>query len=157
MAKDELDYGEGPSIIRPFLRRTFDAPLEAAPLTVDVPAGAPPSAAPGADVRAYLMTGGRTGAGAVKLEFESMLSLTERGRGTRSSLTFERRRIAEVCLEGAQSVAELAAKMHLALVVAQVVAGDMVGDGLLNVHQASANLADDIAMIKRLIQGVRAL
>ena len=151
MARDELDYGEGPAIIRPFLRRTFD--------TVEPPH--PPTetatTAPGMGVRAYMMTGGRTGAGAVKLEFESMLSLTERGRGTRSSLTFERRRIADVCLEGAQSVAELAAKLQLALGVAQVVAGDMVGDGLLNVHQASANLSDDIAMIKRLIQGVRAL
>ena len=146
-----MDYGEGPAIIRPFLRRTFETVEPPHPQTETAPT------APGMGVRAYMMTGGRTGAGAVKLEFESMLSLTERGRGTRSSLTFERRRIADVCLEGAQSVAELAAKLQLALGVAQVVAGDMVGDGLLNVHQASANLSDDIAMIKRLIQGVRAL
>ena len=146
-----MDYGEGPAIIRPFLGRTFETVEPAHPPTETAPT------APGMGVRSYMMTGGRTGAGAVKLEFESMLSLTERGRGTRSSLTFERRRIADVCLEGAQSVAELAAKLQLALGVAQVVAGDMVGDGLLNVHQASANLSDDIAMIKRLIQGVRAL
>ena len=86
-----------------------------------------------------------------------MLSLSERGKGTRTSLVFERRKIADLCFDGPQSVAEVAAKLHVALGVAQVVAGDMVGDGLLNVHQASANLSDDIAMIKRLIQGVRAL
>ena len=147
MQPEKQDGGGRPGLIRPFLAR----PLESLPPNTDDSDMSSPS------VRAYMMTGGRTGAGAVKLEFESMLSLSERGKGTRTSLVFERRKIADLCFDGPQSVAEVAAKLHVALGVAQVVAGDMVGDGLLNVHQASANLSDDIAMIKRLIQGVRAL
>ena len=147
MQSEKNDNGGRPGLIRPFLARTLET----------LPMGDAGADAGNPSVRAYMMTGGRTGAGAVKLEFESMLSLSERGKGTRSSLVFERRKIADLCLEGAQSVAEVAAKLHVALGVAQVVAGDRVGDGLLNVHQASANLSDDIAMIKRLIQGVRAL
>ena len=152
MANESYDDRGGGSFIRPFLQRSLDPSTEPQPISVDESLLSPTTA-----VRGYMMTGGRTGAGAVKLEFESMLSLTERGRGTRSSLNFERRKIADLCVEGPQSVAEIAARLHLALGVAQVVAGDMVGDGLLNAHQASTNLSDDIAMIKRLIQGVRAL
>ena len=147
MQPERQDAGGRPGLIRPFLARPFDS----------LPLGADDADLSNPSVRAYMMTGGRTGAGAVKLEFESMLSLSERGKGTRTSLVFERRKIADLCFDGPQSVAEVAAKLHVALGVAQVVAGDMVGDGLLNVHQASANLSDDIAMIKRLIQGVRAL
>ena len=137
------------SLIRPFLGRTFDARAFDTTTSdeTDTKVG----------VRAYLMTGGRTGAGTVKLEFEAMLSLSERGRTALSSLAFERRKIAEICVDTPQSVAEIAAKLHLPLGVAQVIAGDMVGDALLNPHKSNTHLSDDVAMLKRLIQGVRAL
>lgn len=147
MDPTRTDKGGRPPMVRPFLNRSLETPTTAPPDLSPTTIG----------VRAYMMTGGRTGAGAVRLEFEAMLTLSERGKGTVQSLAFERRKIADLCGDTAQSVAELAAKLHIPLGVAQVVAGDMVGDGLLSLHQAKTNLSDDIAMIKRLIQGVRAL
>ena len=132
-------------LIRPFLDRN----LESATMVAE------PETKVG--VRAYMMTGGRTGTGTVRLEFEAMLSISERGRGTLASLGFEKRKIAEICVDTPQSVAEIAAKLRLPIGVAQVIAGDMVGDDLLNPHKSITNLSDDIAMLKRLIQGVRAL
>lgn len=105
-------------------------------------------------IRAFLITGGRT-TGTVPLEFESMVSLTDRGRI--ADVRFEKGAILELCSNGPLSVAELAAKLHIPLGAARVIAADLVNDSLLDVHRSDTNLSNDVAMLKRLIHGVRAL
>ena len=107
-------------------------------------------------MRAYLITGGRTES-AEALEFETMLSVTALGRAERAGLSFERARIAELCAESPQSVAELAAKLNIPITVARVLAADMVGSGWLDKHAGQSDLADDVDMLQRLIHGIRTL
>jgi hypothetical protein len=140
--------GGGGSLVRPFLNR---APAKRA--TAEPAAPAEPSAG----VRAYMITGGRTSSRGAKLEFETMVSLSDQGRAQLNRLMFEQAKIADQCLVGPQSVAELAAKLRIPLGVAQVLAGDMVADGALSAHSAKVNQDNDIELIKRLIHGVRAL
>ena len=145
---DPRHEGGGGSLVRPFLNRAPAKRATAEPAPVSEPS---------AGVRAYMITGGRTSSRGAKLEFETMVSLSEQGRVQQSRLMFEQAKIADLCLSGPQSVAELAARLRIPLGVAQVLAGDMVGDGTLSAHSAQVNQDDDIELIKRLIHGVRAL
>ena len=47
--------------------------------------------------------------------------------------------------------------LHVPIGVVRVVAGDMLGEGLLESFQPSTNVADDVLLITRLIAGVRNL
>jgi hypothetical protein len=107
-------------------------------------------------VRAYTMTGGRAHASGV-LEFETMLQATGGGREALTALKFERAEILRLCQTDPQSVAELAAKMHVPIGVVRVVAADLASEGMLESFQPSANVADDVLLITRLIAGVRSL
>jgi Protein of unknown function (DUF742) len=133
-------------LVRPFLLDKMRSETEPAP---------PPSSVP--VVRAYMMTGGRTTSDSVKLEFEAMLSLTSFGVRRTPSLLFEQAKIAECVSHEPKSVAEVSVALNIAIGVAQVLCGDMVGDGLLEVHMASSTVSEDVSLITRLIQGVRAL
>ena len=55
------------------------------------------------------------------------------------------------------SVAELSARLQVAIGVVRVVAADLLSEGLLEAFQPSENVADDVLLITRLIAGVRAL
>lgn len=70
---------------------------------------------------------------------------------------FERSRILEQCAAEPLSVAELSALLHLPIGVVRVVAADLVAEELLQSHQASEHVADDVQLLTRLIAGVRAL
>jgi DNA-directed RNA polymerase specialized sigma24 family protein len=107
-------------------------------------------------VRAYTMTGGRAHASGV-LEFETMLQATGGGREALTALKFERAEILRLCQTDPLSVAELAAKMHVPIGVVRVVAADLASEGMLESFQPSANVADDVLLITRLIAGVRSL
>ena len=104
-------------------------------------------------VRAFLITNGRTSS-AVELAFESMLSAKS---GPFPQLTFERAAIFELCSTGAQSLAELAARLRIPLGTARVLAADLIGEEVLEVHQPMVNPSADVALLRRLIHGVRAL
>lgn len=133
--------------VRPFLARgraLTDAPL---------PAVDPSSTV---DVRAYAMTRGRAHA-VVHLEFETMLMATTAGRTACGRQRFERRDILERCSEEPVSVAELAAMLRLPIGVVRVLAADLLVDGHLQAYQPSEHVADDVALLSRLIAGVRAL
>jgi hypothetical protein len=69
---------------------------------------------------------------------------------------FERAAVFAEC-DRPRSVAEVAARLRLPLVVALVVAGDLVADGLLEASATTARQADDVAFLERLIHGVSAL
>jgi hypothetical protein len=134
-------------LVRPFLDRK--RPLERASVDEDHSAAA-------SGVRAYAMTGGRSHASGV-LEFETMLQSTGVGREALTALKFERAEILRLCQSDPQSVAELAALLRVPIGVVRVVAADLVSEGMLESFQPSANVADDVLLITRLIAGVRSL
>ncbi len=107
-------------------------------------------------VRSYTLTGGRTQA-SMELPFEAMLTSSAMGRQVIERLTFERRDIIRLCAIDMQSVAEVSAKLHVPIGVIRVLAADLIDEGMLEVHVASDNVADDVSLIMKLIEGVRAL
>jgi hypothetical protein len=107
-------------------------------------------------VRAYTMTGGRADT-SVQLAFEAMLATTAVGAQRCEYLVYERRAIVELCSTETLSVVEVSARLSLPIGVVRVLAGDLIADGTLDVQEASEDVADDVSLILRLIEGVRAL
>ena len=134
-------------LVRPFLERKR---------TLQHQTTEPDHSASAQAVRAYAMTGGRAHASVV-LEFETMLQGTAGGREALTALKFERAEILRLCQTDPLSVAELSAQMHVPIGVVRVVAADLVSEGMLESFQPSANVADDVLLITRLIAGVRSL
>jgi hypothetical protein len=110
------------------------------------------------EVRAYLLTGGRTGGGAAGIAMETTAVVTPLGARTAAarSLAFELGQVLDVCAE-ARSVAEVAALVGIPLGVAQVLVGDLVARELLITTSTAKSLAFDVSFIERLINGVAAL
>jgi hypothetical protein len=105
--------------------------------------------------RPFLVTGGRT-TSEFPLDFEAMVTPTP--AGLCADLRFEQRTMLDRCIQsGAQSIAELAAYLKLPIGTVRVVAADLVSSHLLDVHSPDKNLSNDVLMLKRLINGVRAL
>jgi hypothetical protein len=134
-------------LVRPFLERK--QPLQPMSPDSEIPGTA-------AAVRAYAMTGGRSHT-SMHLEFETMLQATADGREALTAVRFERAEIVRQCQNDPQSVAELSARLHLPIGVVRVVASDLLAEGFLEAFHPSANVADDVLLITRLIAGVRAL
>jgi hypothetical protein len=138
---------EEPSAVRPFLERGR--------ALGHVPEIDP--ADPGVSgVRAFAITRGRSQT-AVHLEFETMLQSTVAGATAVQAQRFERREILRRCGTEPLSVAELAAHLRVPIGVVRVVAADLLVEGLLQAHQPSEHVADDVLLLSRLIAGVRAL
>ena len=106
-------------------------------------------------VRPYLFTGGRTRPALGSLAVEAMVTATSLGRATSTTLPAEQRRIVDEC-RAARSVAELAAALRTPLGVVRVLIADLVATGLVDV-QDTANPADDIDLLNRLIARVKAI
>lgn len=136
--------------LRPFLSRPVSPSAARSPETVEDFSETPV-------VRAYMMTAGAASANVVALAFESMVSLTAKGKAASPNLQFERGKIAKIVADHVQSVAEIAATLRIPLGVTQVLCGDMVGAELLEHHKSNANLSDDVSLLTRLINGVRSL
>lgn len=111
---------------------------------------------PEADVRAYAITRGRSNP-AVQLDYETILTPTEAGVAAAAGQRFERLAIVRALQREPMSVAELSVHLALPLGVVRVVAGDMVAEELLAAHRPLGNVADDVDLIRRLIEGIRAL
>ena len=106
-------------------------------------------------VRPYFVTGGRTRT-SVDLQFETIVVTTARGKAAARRLGFERAEILAVAAEPL-SIAEISANLKIPLTVALVLVGDLVAASHLSMSQPHLAPADDIALIKRLIHGVRSL
>jgi hypothetical protein len=106
-------------------------------------------------VRPYFVTGGRTRA-SVDLQFETIVVATTRGKSVARRLGFERAEILGLA-DTPLSIAEVSATLQIPLTVTLVLVGDLVSAGHLNMSQSTLAPADDIALIKRLIHGVRSL
>ncbi|MBI0300837.1 DUF742 domain-containing protein [Streptomyces sp. PRKS01-29] len=109
-------------------------------------------------IRPFLLTAGRvSGSGAAPpLPVETQIVATPDGLSALRSLTFERRDIVAACRHP-QSVAELAARLHLHLNVVRVLAEDLCAAGHLAVHVPNAGTVHDISVLRRVIDGLRAV
>jgi hypothetical protein len=108
-------------------------------------------------VRPYTITGGRTRTSVEELELETLVATTSAGDLELPRLTMERREIAALCRE-ILSVAEVSARVNVTLGVARVLVGDMAEEGLVEIHRpATANHSPDVALLERVLYGLRAL
>jgi hypothetical protein len=107
-------------------------------------------------VRPYAVTRGRTKpAQAEQLEIETLISTTAHGEASLSRLAFEAHSIAALCIS-VQSIAEVAARLHISLGVARVLVGDMAEDNLVTVYRPlSMNDRPELALLERVLHGLR--
>jgi hypothetical protein len=103
-------------------------------------------------VRPFIMTGGRTRAERRDLRIETLLQTV----GTiPEDLPSEQIQILQEC-EAPTSVAEVAAHLHLVLGVVTVIAGDLIGAGLLQVHQTDP-VEIELDALTRMLERVKNL
>lgn len=109
-------------------------------------------------VRPFLLTAGRvSGSGAAApIPIETQIVATSAGLSVLGTLAFEHHDIVAACRRP-QSVAELAARLRLHLNVVRVLAEDLCAAGHLAVHVPGARTAQDISVLRRVINGLRAV
>lgn len=105
-----------------------------------------------AAVRPYLLTGGRTRASNEDLPVETIVESTV---GAHTKLRPEYRRMAMVAKEP-HTIAELSTKLGIPIVVAQVLASDMVEKGHLRVVTDEEQEAE-ASLLQQLIDGIKSL
>jgi hypothetical protein len=117
----------------------------------------------GALVRPYAVTRGRTRP-KLEIALEALVETTARGRSTGTGKGGghgrEHQYIAALCDGRLQSLAEIAARMHLPLGVARVLIADMAADGLLAVYEPTSfedNDAVGTELLERVLSGLRRL
>ncbi|MCF7548818.1 DUF742 domain-containing protein [Pseudonocardia sp. WMMC193] len=104
-------------------------------------------------VRPYFYTKGRTRS-RYELAIETLVS-TQAGALTRPELV-EHRVVLDLCREP-KSVAEVGALLGIPLGVARVVVGDLAVTGALEVHSTVAAEGPDVALMERVLAGLRRL
>lgn len=110
----------------------------------------PDSGAGEQGVRPYLLTNGRTRSAQIASGFETLVVITELGRERLGRLGPEHGRLLHRTATPI-SIAELSARLVLPLGVVQVLAGDLVGGGLLAQHAAAEGTATDPDLLRRVI------
>ncbi|MFJ7078499.1 DUF742 domain-containing protein [Streptomyces sp. NPDC098781] len=106
--------------------------------------------------RPFLLTQGRTQAHSAAIAIETQVVATDHGLATCAHATFERRDIVEVCREPL-SVAEIAARLGFHINVVRVLVGDLYTDGLVVAHLPEFDASRDVATLRRVIRGLRAI
>lgn len=116
------------------------------------------TAEPVSAVRPFLLTEGRVVAEEQSLPMETQLVATPEALAQleQPHLAFERRAIIETCRVPV-SLAELAARLRLHLNVVRVLVGDLHTRGLLTVHVPRAAGSSDLDILRRVIDGLRAI
>lgn len=104
-------------------------------------------------VRPYFITKGRTRS-KVSFPIETLIVTSAEGEKASDRLSFEQAQVIEQC-RAARSVAEVASLISIPLGVARVLLGDMAEEGLIKVYEPGSR--DDTALLRRLIDGIRAL
>ncbi|PRY40736.1 DUF742 domain-containing protein [Umezawaea tangerina] len=110
-------------------------------------------------VRPYAWTGGRTTADH-DLRLETLISVTEGGFHTAMRSTSpEQRSVVEMCALP-RSVAEVSAVLSIPLGVARVLLSDLIGMGVVSVHETNGGSAGgqaDLVLLERVLHGLRRL
>ncbi|MGW0712715.1 DUF742 domain-containing protein [Streptomyces sp. NPDC002643] len=109
-------------------------------------------------VRPFLLTAGRVSGGgtAASIPIETQIVATSAGLSVLGALSFEHHDIVAACRRP-QSVAELAARLRLHLNVVRVLTEDLCAAGHLAVYVPNAGVAQDISVLRRVINGLRAV
>jgi hypothetical protein len=108
-------------------------------------------------VRPYVVTSGRTEAAGVRLALDAAVEAQQTPDRLESTTTPEARRIVELCVAPV-SLAELAARLPLPVGAVRVLVGDLTAVGAVAVRAPSApDAATDVTLLKRLLDGIRAL
>jgi Protein of unknown function (DUF742). len=113
----------------------------------------------GALVRPYAVTRGRTRP-RVDVAMEALVETTDRGRQYVTLIGREQQVIASLCDGNLQSLAEISARMKMALGVAKVLVADMAAEGLLAVYEPTALDSNDAVgteLLERVLSGLRRL
>jgi hypothetical protein len=115
----------------------------------------------GALVRPYAVTRGRTRP-RVDVAMEARVETTDRGRQYITLVGREQQMIASLCDGNLQSLAEISARMRMALGVAKVLVADMAAEGLLAVYEPTSldnNSNDTVGteLLERVLSGLRRL
>lgn len=141
-------------------------PAPPTPAAPPAPAGfggaAEPTGRSSLALRPFLLTAGRVAGGeadssaAPPLPLETQLVTTAEGLAALDGLTFERQAIVAAC-RVPLSLAELAARLHLHLNVVRVIAGDLHSAHQLAVYVPQASTAQDVSVLRRVIDGLRAV
>jgi hypothetical protein len=104
-------------------------------------------------VRPFIMTGGRTRAERRDLRVETMLQIAV--EDIPDGLPSEQDELLRMCREPI-SVAEVAVHLQLVVGVVQVIAGDLIATGLLDVHHTDP-VEIELDMLTKMIERVRAI
>ena len=112
-----------------------------------------PVAGGSAFVRPYVLTRGRTRA-AFELSIETLVSAVPQAE--QSGLVGEHHAVLGLCREP-RSVAEIAAHVGVPLGVARVLVGDLAAAGIVAVHRGTGEAGPDLALMQRVLSGLRRL
>jgi len=104
-------------------------------------------------VRPFIMTGGRTRADRRDLRVETMLQATV--DMVPLGLHSEEEQVLRLCVEPL-SVAEVASRLNLVVGVVTVIASDLIGADLLDVHHTDP-VEIELDMLTKMIERVRAI
>ncbi|MEU9466766.1 DUF742 domain-containing protein [Streptomyces avermitilis] len=109
-------------------------------------------------IRPFLLTTGRVSAGGTgpPMPVEAQVVSTSAGLLALHSLTFEHQEIVAASRRPL-SLAELAAGLRLHLNVVRVLVEDLRAAGHLAVHRPNAAIAQDLSVLRRVIDGLRAV
>ncbi|MEV5321970.1 DUF742 domain-containing protein [Streptomyces sp. NPDC052687] len=112
-------------------------------------------------IRPFLLTAGRVaGAGEAAagrpMPVETQVIATAEGLHALGRLSFEQHDIVAVCARP-QSLAEIAARLRLHLNVVRVLAEDLRAAGHLAVHVPDTAATHDASVLRRVIDGLRAI
>ncbi|MCO1658719.1 DUF742 domain-containing protein [Pseudonocardia humida] len=109
-------------------------------------------AGPTSVVRPYVRTGGRTRS-SLDLSLETLVSVLP--KDVPYQLPLDEHAVLEICREQSRSVAEVAALHRIPIGVAKVIIGDLAAAGLLAVHRSFAATGPDLALMERVLGGLR--
>ncbi|MCS0602169.1 DUF742 domain-containing protein [Streptomyces sp. LP11] len=129
-----------------------DAGTDSAPVADPEPVG------PASAVRPFLVTAGRVadGGSGRAMPVETQVVATAAGLAALGRLSFEQYDIVAAC-RLPQSLAELAARLRLHLNVVRVLAEDLREAGRLAVYVPDTDATHDASVLRRLIDGLRAI
>ena len=121
----------------------------------------PPNPEPGVPVpavRPFLVTAGRVAPdpSGRTMPVETQVVATAEGLAVLDRLAFEQHDIVAAC-RIPQSIAEIAARLRLHLNVVRILAEDLRTAGQLTVHVPDTDVTHDASVLRRLIDGLRAI
>jgi hypothetical protein len=118
----------------------------------------PDPVGPAPAVRPFLVTAGRVAPSTSDrtMPVETQVVATAEGLAELDGLAFEQHDIVAACRRP-QSIAEIAARLRLHLNVVRILAEDLRAAGQLTVHVPDTGATHDASVLRRLIEGLRAI